>query len=581
MSKDHRRVALTFALAFPDVYEIAMSHLGSQILYAVLNAREDIACERVHAPWPDYAALLEEKGLPLHSLESATPLRDFDVIGFSLQVESSYPTVLWMLDMGGVPLRSSARHDGPIVIAGGPCCVNPEPMAAFIDAFVIGDGEEVVLEVADELIRTRGEARAERVRSLSTIEGVYVPELYRIDRARGGWSHVTSAHGGAPLPVCRRVVRDLDAACYPTAPIVPHLEVVHDRATIEIARGCTRGCRFCQAGMVDRPVRNRSAATLAAQAESILDFTGHEELGLLSLSAADHPEIGDLCDRLFSAYAPRGIDLSLPSTRVDSLSVGLASKVARVRRSGITLAPEAGSQRLRDVINKQVTDDDIMTAATAAFDAGFSLVKLYFMIGLPTERDEDAQGIADIVQRVARLAIDRHVKRGTVVTASLAAFVPKPHTPFQWSAQADTETLERRRRIITDALRRERRADISWADPATAQVECALARGGRELSAAIEAAYRSGARLEGWREFAEPGRWETALATIGTSLAERAGPLPLDAPLPWDHIHAGVCRAFLEREAERAWDGETTEDCRGVRCHGCGAGCEVARGGRV
>lgn len=576
VKKDHREVSLTFALAFPDVYEIAMSHLGCQILYAVLNSRDDIACERVHAPWPDYAALLEEKGLPLHSLESGTPVGDFDVLGFSLQVEASYTTVLWMLRLAGLPLRSSERVSGPIVIAGGPCCVNPEPMAPFIDAFVIGDGEEVVLELADRLIASRGEASCDRIRSLAAIQGVYVPALYDVAAAPGGWSYVIGAREAAPWPVRRRLVRDLDAAPYPLEPIVPHIEAIHDRATLEIARGCTRGCRFCQAGMIDRPVRNRSVGALQGQASAILSFTGHEELGLLSLSAADHPEIGPLCDLLVEAHAARGIDLSLPSTRVDSLSVGLADRVAQVRKSGITLAPEAGTPRLRDVINKQVTDEDIMAAASAAFDAGFSLIKLYFMIGLPSETDEDAEGIVRIIRRIVGLATSRGIKRGTVVTTSLAAFIPKPHTPFQWSAQADGETLERRRRIVTDALRKERRADVSWSDPATAQLECLLARGGRELAPAIEAAFCAGAKLDGWDEFADTDRWIHALASAGVPPVERTGGLPENGPLPWDHIHAGVDRAFLLREAERARSGELTPDCGGVRCYGCGAGCQVA-----
>jgi len=484
--------------------------------------------------------------------------------------------VLRMLDLAGRPLRGVDRTDGPLVIAGGPCTSNPEPMAAFVDAFVVGDGEHAAIEVAESWKRTDGRPRDERLAALAAVHGVYVPSLYRETRDASGRFAGMAAREGAPMPVQRAVVTDLDAAPYPDAPIVPHIEVVHDRVSLEIARGCTQGCRFCHAGMTCRPVRTRSMETLLTQARGLLAATGHEEVSLLSLSAADHPEIEALCRALLDEHGPSGVDLSLPSTRVDAFSVALAQLAARVRKGGVTLAPEAGTQRLRDVINKRVTDEQIMEAADAAFAAGFGSVKLYFMLGLPTETDEDALGIVDIVRRIVGLAKQRGVKRGSVVNASLAAFVPKPHTPFQWEAQADPETLERRRVLITGALRKVGRADVRWHNPRTARIECALARGGRETAEAIENAYRDGARLDGWDEWLDEDRWERAFARAGLPLAERGAALDPCLPLPWEHIHVGLTRAFLEREAGRAREGITTPDCEGVRCHGCGAGCEVA-----
>jgi len=551
-------IRLRFALCFPDVYEIAMSHLGSQILYSVLNCLPRVACERVHAPWPDYADLLREKRLRLHSLETGRPLHEFDIVGFSLQTETCYPTVLWMLDLGGVKQEAGDREDDPLVIVGGPCAVNPEPLAPFIDAAVVGDGEDVIVELCDAWLASAHRPRAERVADLAGVESVYVPAL------------------GTDRGVRMRKVRDLDAAPYPRRPILPHIEAVHDRVTLEIARGCTRGCRFCQAGAIDRPARFRSADTLKARAREHLAATGHEEVSLLSLSAADYPGIEDLCHDLAAEHADAGVGLALPSTRVDAFSVSLAKSIGAVRRSGITLAPEAGTQRLRDVVNKQVSDADIMAAAEAAFASGFELVKLYFMLGLPTETDEDAEGIADIIARIAELGRRHGSRRGKIVTASLAAFVPKPHTPFQWEAQADGETLDRRRRIVTDALRRERRAAVHWHDPGRALLECALARGGRETAEAVRQAYLLGARLDGWDECFSSDVWVEAFRRAGLGLNDAARALDPAVMLPWDHIRTAVSKEFLLREAERARQGLTTADCAGVRCHGCGAGCNMA-----
>lgn len=552
--KPAESVSLRFALCFPDVYEIAMSHLGSAILYSVLNGREGVQCERCHAPWPDYAELLREFGEPLQSLESHRPLREFDIAGFSLQTELCYPTVLSMLELGGVPIRSRERSEAdPLILAGGPCCANPAPMEAFVDAFALGDGEESALVVCDSWSATRGLPREERLRALAELPGLWVP----------GYS--TSAKAAR--------LANLDEAPFPSEPIVPHIEAIHDRVSLEISRGCTQGCRFCQAGMLDRPVRRRSRETLLAQAETLLAATGHEEISLLSLSAADYPDIGLLCRALLERYAAGGVSLALPSTRVDAFSVSLAQLVASVRRGGITLAPEAGSQRLRDAINKRVTEEQVLEAAEAAYRAGFGLVKLYFMLGLPTETDEDAEAIGQLARRVAGLARGAKAKRGEAVSLSLAAFVPKPHTPFQWEEQASPETLDRRRRLVQESLRGERRVALHWHESEMARVECALARGGPEVAGAIERVWQLGARLEGWREWADPARWERAFTEAGLSLESAAAEIPADAPLPWDAIDMGPSRAFLLRERERARCGETLADCEAGRCHGCGVGC--------
>lgn len=575
--KDPADVQLAFGLCFPDIYEIAMSHLGSQILYTALNARPGIACERIHAPWPDYADLLAEFGEPLHSLETLKPAGTFDILGFSLQTEACYPTVLWMLELAGVPLRAVDRgDDAPLVLAGGPCTTNPEPLAPFLDAVALGDGEELAVTIAEAWLASRGQPRVDRLRALSALESVYVPSLYAPtldDEGRSLGPEPTEP--GVPARIHRAVLRDLDAAPFPTEALIPHIEAVHDRVALEISRGCTQGCRFCHAGMIDRPVRHRSRERLEEQARGLLASSGHEEISLLSLSAADYPGIDDLCRSLLAEHGAEGINLSLPSTRVDAFNVALAQIVAQVRRSSITLAPEAGSQRLRDVINKRVTEEQILAAAEAAYGSRFDLIKLYFMLGLPTETDEDALELAALVRRIAAMAKGKGIKRGEVATVSLAAFVPKPHTPFQWEAQASPETLEHRRRLIADELRRERRVTLHWHEPTMARVECALARGGRETAAAVESAYRMGARLEGWREWADAERWFRAFTEAGIDLETVCGALDPDRPLPWDHLEVGPTREFLRAENDRAHRAETLPDCEGGRCHVCGVGCHA------
>lgn len=579
MRKDLSRVRLTFALCFPDVYEVGMSHVGLRILYHVLNSRPEIAAERVFMPWVDFEQLLRKTATPLFSLENKLPLRSFDIVGFSLQYELTYTNVLAMLELGGVPVLAAERgKDDPLVIAGGPCATNPEPLAPFLDAVVLGDGEEVALDLAQATIegRERGLPRRDLLRRLADIPGVYVPSLYRAHYDGSRFAGVEPLDG-APQRVVRRIVLDLDAAPFPSAPVVPFVETIHDRVALEIARGCTQGCRFCHAGATYRPVRERSRGVLRRLARESVDSTGYDEISLLSLSTTDYSEIEALCDDLLEEFSGEQVSISLPSLRVDAFSVGLCERVSRVRRSGITLAAEAGTQRLRDVINKRVTDDDIERAACAAFDAGYQQIKLYFMIGLPTEREEDVLGIAETVRRIVRLGRERGAgRRGVIANVSVASFVPKPHTPFQWEAQLPPEELERRQRLVIDNLRT-RAVKLSWHDVQQSRLEAIFARGDRRLAQVLLEARRLGLRLDGWTDLFNPGAWEEAFARAGVAPEEYLGEREEDQPLPWDHLSCGVSKDFLLRERRRALAGEPTPDCRRGPCVACGVDCEHLR----
>ena len=549
------KVSVRFALAFPDVYEVGMSNLGLRILYHVLNSMPEVAAERVFAPASDMERQMRGARVPLFSLESSLPVKEFHLVGFSLAYEMTYTSVLNMLDLAQIPVLARDRAaDDPIVIAGGHCATNPEPMSDFIDAFAIGDGEDVAVDLVRAAASAKGD-RARALESIARIEGVYVPSI----------------HGAvSPKPAVRaRVVSDLDQAPYPDRLVVPFVEAVHDRVALEIMRGCSRGCRFCQAGMITRPVRQRSLAALCEQAAALLDNTGYEEIALTSLSSADYTEIDRLVSALIDAHGDDRVGVSLPSLRADAQCVRLVAQIQRVRKSGLTFAPEAGTQRLRDAINKNVTDNDLLEAVQAAVENGWRRIKLYFMIGLPTETDEDVRAIPELVRRVIDVGRIRRVP--LTVNVTISPFVPKPHTPFQWRAMASLEELERRIALIRPMLKGSN-ISLSWHDPRCSRVEAALARGDARLGQVILDAWRRGAKLE--QDSFDYDRWLAAFDSAGLDIAGYANAdIPLDAPLPWDHVNTGVSRQFLASENAKADAGEVTPDCRLGKCWACGLSC--------
>jgi len=547
-SSDSELVRVCYA--FPDVYEVGMSYVGYQILYGLTKSLSYADAERVYAPWPDMEEALRSSGTKLWALESRRPVSDFDVLGFTLQYELSYTNILTILDLAGIPFRSENRREGdPIVIAGGPGALAPEPMAPFIDAFCVGDGEILVPEVLSTIHGLKGKSRSEKIAVLSKIEGVYVP-LMKQDK-----------------PVMRRIVEDLDSAFYNTDMIVPNTGIVHDRIAVQVFKGCTRGCRFCQAGMIDRPVRERSAESVANQIEKLLAKTGWEEVGLLSLATCDWSQMGDILKRFGPMLQNNQIKLSLPSLRVDAFSVNLAAELESIRKGGLTFAPEAGTQRLRNVINKGVSNEDIESALEATFSHGWDRVKLYFMMGLPTEKDEDLAGIHEICNMAVSIA-KKHKRRGDV-NVSLAGFVPKAHTPFQWEPQLDRFTMKDRGRWVKNNIRN-RKVTLSYHEPEQTYIEGVFARGDSRLADAIEEAWKRGERFDGWSEFFNFERWMAVFNDLGIdpdmyACRERAQ----DEPLPWDHIDSGVSKSFLMTERRKAFGSEITSDCREV-CNACG-----------
>lgn len=568
--KDAASCSLRVALAYPDVYEVGMSNLAIAILYDALNARDDTFAERVFAPWTDAESAFQAADTPLFSLETQTPLFAFDWIGFSLASELCYTNVLNILHLGGVPIRSSDRDERhPLVIAGGHCAACPEPMSPFIDAFVIGEAEEVIHEMIEAWQQLHVSSRADLLAALARIPGVYVPSLYRV----GAESPVpTPIRDEAPSQVRRRYISDLAELSFPTKPIVPLVEVVHDRISVEVMRGCTRGCRFCQAGMITRPQRERSAAHVMELSRELIHNTGHEDVSLVSLSTSDHSEVHAMVDGLIDEFGSDGIGVSLPSLRADRDCVSMAQQMQTVRKSGLTFAPEAGTQRLRDAINKGVTEENLMAAAEAAFGSGWRRIKLYYMIGLPTETDKDVIGIVDLGERV--LAIGRRiVGKAASVTVSVGAFVPKPHTPFQWRGQDPPDRIRAKQSLLKRAVR-SRGLVVKVNEPEVAHIEGVLARGDRSVADAIEIAWRLGARLDAWQEHFHYARWQRAFELAGvdpyrTACRDRG----YHEPLPWDHIETGVSKGYLRNEDRRAERGQLTADCHYKACTMCQA-CE-------
>lgn len=573
--KDWDKVDIKVAFAFPDVYEVGMSHLGLQILYHIVNSRADALMERVFAPWLDMEEKMREHKLPLFTLESYRPVRDFDVVAFTLQYEMCYSNVLNMLDLAGIPIKFDLRgEEHPLVIAGGPCAFNPEPLADFIDLFVIGEGEEAIGDFLDFLRAAKNQnlAKKDLLREAARVPGVYVPSLYRVEyREDGGISEVKPVLKGVPEVVEKRVVRDMDKASFPTRPVVPSTEIVHDRIMIEVLRGCTRGCRFCQAGVIYRPVREKKPATVLRQAAGLVRQTGYDEISLTSLSTSDYTPVRSVINALIKEHAGCGVSISLPSLRVDNFSMELAQEVQKVRRSSITLAPEAGTQRLRDVINKGVTEEDLMTATEVAFREGWQAVKLYFMIGLPTETSEDLDGIIRLAREVLAGGRKAGARRGRLrVTVSVSSFVPKAHTPFQCEPQASLAILKERQAYLAAGLR-ERGLVFNYHDPAVSFMEAVFARGDRRLGAVLEKAFRLGCKFDGWSENFHYERWLEAFRQAGLEPGWYAyRRYDYDSVLPWDHIGTGLSKQYLIREHKRAMAGKITEDCRTGACTGCG-----------
>ncbi len=573
--KDKSAVDVRLAFCFPDTYEIGMSNLGLSILYHTMNSLPFVWCERCFAPWGDMYAEMKREGVPLYALESGDPLSEFDALAFSIGYEMAYTTVLDMLDMAGLPLRSAERTDLlPLVFAGGTAAVNAEPMAPFIDLFVVGEGEEMNNELLTLLREAKlgGWSKHDFLVRAAQIGGVYVPSLYDVAYNADGTLASVTPLDGAPERVTKRIIEDLDSVPYPTKPIVPSTEVVHDRVSLELFRGCVRGCRFCQAGYVYRPIRAKKPETLIAQGIETLKNTGYQDVTLLSLSTSDYRPLPGLCDGLLDYCEPRSIGLSLPSLRADNFSIELMEKLQKVRKSGLTFAVEGGSQRLRDAINKNVTEEDLLSTCRIAFAGGWNSVKLYYMLGLPTETDEDIVGIAKMADEVLhcwRLNA-KNKNRGVKITISTSCFIPKPHSPFQWEAQISIEEYLRRVNLLRSSITA-RNVTYNWHDAETSLIEAVLSRGDRRVADAIERVWRDGGRLDAWTDYFSFERWMQAFADAGLDPAFYANrERSVDELLPWDVIDVGVRKAHLAREREKAYRSELSPDCR-HQCAACGA----------
>ena len=574
--KDKSQVDVRVAFCFPDTYEIGMSNIGMRILYGIMNQMEGVWCERAFAPWGDMEEQMRAHDIPLWALESQDPVKDFDLIAFSVGYEMSYSNILNMLRLAGVPLRASEREGlHNMVFAGGTCMYNPEPLAPFLDFCSLGEGEDLTVEILELYRRAKAEDwdKPRFLREVAKLPGVYVPSLYEHRYAPDGTLSEIVPLDGAPKLVTKRIVQDMDAAYYPTKGIVPSTEIVHDRINLEIFRGCIRGCRFCQAGYCYRPVRAKSPEVLLRQAKELVEDSGMTEITLSSLSTSDYKRLPELADLLLDYCTPRNINLSLPSLRADNFSDELMQKVQKVRKSGLTFAPEAGTQRLRDAINKNVTEEEVLRSCATAFAGGWSSVKLYFMLGLPTETDEDVLAIADLVDKVFYCWREHTTNRarGVRIHVSTAFFVPKPFTPFQWEAQIAPEEYQRRVQLLRERFRRSKSVDYDYHAPDLSRLEAVLARGDRRIAPVLERAVELGVKLDGWDEYFDYGKWLQAFADCGVdpdfyASRERS----TDEVLPWDSISVGVRKDYLASERKQAYASVITPDCR-TKCTGCGA----------
>lgn len=581
VKKDPSKVAVRFAMCFPDVYEIGMSHLGIQILYDMFNRRDDVYCERVYSPWMDLDPIMREQKIPLFAVESQDPIKKFDFLGITIQYEMCYTNILQVLELSQIPLHAEDRtEEDPIVIGGGPCTYNPEPIAPFFDLFYMGEGEVVYYDLIDRYkeIKARGGSRQEFLEMAAQIPGIYVPAFYDVSYKEDGTIEaMTPNNPHAPQTVSKQLVMDMSDTWYPEKPVVPYLRATQDRVVLEIMRGCIRGCRFCQAGMVYRPVRERSLEELKRLARTMLKSTGHEEISLSSLSSSDYTKLEGIVNFLIDEFDGKGVNVSLPSLRIDAFSLDVMSKVQDVKKSSLTFAPEAGSQRLRNVINKGLTEENILNGSAEAFKGGWNRVKLYFMLGLPTETVEDMQGIAELSEKVAEVYYDtvpKEQRHGKVqVTASTSFFVPKPFTPFQWAPMCTKEQFLERASIVNHRMKEmlnKKSLRYNWHEADVTVLEGVLARGDRKVAAVIEEAYRQGAIYDSWSEYFNNDIWMKAFETCGVDIdfyttRERS----LDEVFPWDFIDAGVTKDFLKREWANAQAETVTPNCR-MRCSGCG-----------